>query len=85
MSNKLLAASTILLHAQTMEKSIAGEEMMKDKLVLAIYMVLTDRNRLNSSMRKNWQNNLKQMKYKLTQRNLRERSLLNQKRRKSPI
>ena len=68
-----------------MEKSIAGEEMMKDKLVLAIYMVLTDRNRLNSNMRKNWQNNLKQMKYKLTQRNLRERSLLNQKRRKSPI
>jgi hypothetical protein len=42
-----------------MGKFIAGEEMMKDKLVLAIYMGLTDRNRLNLNMRKNWQNSLK--------------------------
>jgi hypothetical protein len=68
-----------------MGKFIAGEEMMKDKLVLAIYMGLTDRNRLNLNMRKNWQNSLKQMKFKLTQRNLRERSLLRQRRRKSQI
>jgi hypothetical protein len=68
-----------------MAKFTAGEEMMKDKLVLAIYMGLTDRNRLNLNMRKNWQNSLKQMKFKLTQRNLRERSLLRQRRRKSQI
>jgi hypothetical protein len=68
-----------------MGKFIAGEEMMKDKLVLAIYMGLTDRNRLNLNMKKNWQNSLKQMKFKLTQRNLRERSLLRQRRRKSQI
>jgi hypothetical protein len=68
-----------------MGKFIAGEEMMKDKLVLAIYMGLTDRNRLNLNMRKNWQNSLKQMKFKLTQKNLRERSLLRQRRRKSQI